>query len=184
MKTNQKGFELVSILVIFVIVGLVGAIGWLVYDRQKSNKAADTTSTQQEPKVETVPDPSEESTANTEYLIIKEWGVKIPLTETTKNASYLYKNGYVYLNVGIEGDEDNACTEQAAVSKITKYSEDADNWRERPSELDEVASKIGNTYYLIEGSQSMCSETETVQAKASAVRTEWLKQGKNITLSE
>ncbi len=36
MKINQKGFSVVEILIIIVIVGLLGAVGWLVYDRQKS----------------------------------------------------------------------------------------------------------------------------------------------------
>lgn len=36
MKTNQKGFSLVEILLIVVIVGLIGTVGWLVYDRQSS----------------------------------------------------------------------------------------------------------------------------------------------------
>jgi type II secretory pathway pseudopilin PulG len=35
MKVNQKGFGVVEILIILVIVGLLGAVGWLVYDRQK-----------------------------------------------------------------------------------------------------------------------------------------------------
>lgn len=36
MKNNQKGFSLVEVLIIVVTVGLVGAVGWLVFDRQKS----------------------------------------------------------------------------------------------------------------------------------------------------
>lgn len=38
MKINQKGFSVVEILVVVVIVGLFGAVGWLVYDRQSKNK--------------------------------------------------------------------------------------------------------------------------------------------------
>lgn len=37
MKTHQKGFSAIEILVVVVILGLVGAVGWLVYDRQQSN---------------------------------------------------------------------------------------------------------------------------------------------------
>jgi prepilin-type N-terminal cleavage/methylation domain-containing protein len=36
MKVNQKGFSVVEILIVIVVVGLLGAVGWLVYDRQKS----------------------------------------------------------------------------------------------------------------------------------------------------
>ncbi len=38
MKVTQKGFSVVEVLVIVVAVGLIGTAGWLVYDRQNSNK--------------------------------------------------------------------------------------------------------------------------------------------------
>jgi prepilin-type N-terminal cleavage/methylation domain-containing protein len=38
MKTNQTGFSIVEILVAVVIIGLVGAVGWLVYDRLSKDK--------------------------------------------------------------------------------------------------------------------------------------------------
>lgn len=37
MKTNQKGFSSVEVILILVVVGLISAVGWLVYDRQKPN---------------------------------------------------------------------------------------------------------------------------------------------------
>lgn len=36
MKTSQKGFSVVEILIVVVVVGLLAAGGWLVYDRQKN----------------------------------------------------------------------------------------------------------------------------------------------------
>jgi len=36
MKSNQKGFSVVEILIVIFVVGLLGAVGWLVYDRQNS----------------------------------------------------------------------------------------------------------------------------------------------------
>lgn len=61
MKANQKGFSVVEILIVIVVVGLFGAVGWLVYDRQKSkadNKDTTTQTSQQEQKQET---PKEET---------------------------------------------------------------------------------------------------------------------------
>jgi len=46
MKTNQKGFSVVEVLVVIIIVGLLGTVGWLVYDRQK-NKTDDTNTASQ-----------------------------------------------------------------------------------------------------------------------------------------
>jgi prepilin-type N-terminal cleavage/methylation domain-containing protein len=40
MKTNQKGFSAIEILVVIIVVGLAATVGWLVYDRQKTNKTA------------------------------------------------------------------------------------------------------------------------------------------------
>lgn len=54
MKQHQKGFSVVELLIIIVIVGLIGTVGWLVYDRQKS-KAKTNEST----KTEVVTDPAE-----------------------------------------------------------------------------------------------------------------------------
>jgi prepilin-type N-terminal cleavage/methylation domain-containing protein len=58
MKANQKGFSVVEILIVIVVVGLLGTVGWLVYDRQKNNtdnKNSTTQTTQQEEKKETTP---------------------------------------------------------------------------------------------------------------------------------
>ncbi len=41
MKSNQKGFSVIEILLVIVVVGLIGTVGWLVYDRQNNN--SDTT---------------------------------------------------------------------------------------------------------------------------------------------
>lgn len=46
MKTNQKGFSIVEILIVLVVVGLLGTVGWLVYDRQKDKTESKETTTQ------------------------------------------------------------------------------------------------------------------------------------------
>lgn len=47
MKANQKGFSIVEILIAVVVIGLLGTIGWLVYNKNydkpaKSNTTATT----------------------------------------------------------------------------------------------------------------------------------------------
>jgi prepilin-type N-terminal cleavage/methylation domain-containing protein len=44
MKANQKGFSFAEILIVLVVVGLLGAVGWFVYGRQ-NNKTSETTET-------------------------------------------------------------------------------------------------------------------------------------------
>jgi prepilin-type N-terminal cleavage/methylation domain-containing protein len=43
MKINQKGFSVVEILIVIVVVGLLGVAGWFVYGHQKSTKQSSTT---------------------------------------------------------------------------------------------------------------------------------------------
>ena len=38
MKKFEKGFSIVEVLIIIVVIGLVGAAGWLVYDRQSTKE--------------------------------------------------------------------------------------------------------------------------------------------------
>ncbi len=47
-KRNQKGFSVVEILIVIVVIGLLGAVGWLVYDRQKSKDNSTQPTAQQE----------------------------------------------------------------------------------------------------------------------------------------
>src|SRR4051794_25043915 len=46
MQKNENGFGVVEALIILIIVGLLGVAGWLVYDRQKSNKNDHSTAVQ------------------------------------------------------------------------------------------------------------------------------------------
>lgn len=55
MKANQKGFSVFEILIVIVVVGLLGAVGWLVYDRQKSKPDKQQTSTQKSEQEQEVP---------------------------------------------------------------------------------------------------------------------------------
>lgn len=57
---NQKGFSIVELLIVIVIVGLLGAVGWLVYDRQKNNTANNVPAITQtsDKKTETNPEAS------------------------------------------------------------------------------------------------------------------------------
>lgn len=42
-KQNSEGFSAVVVLIILVIIGLVSAVGWLVYDRQNNKQATNNT---------------------------------------------------------------------------------------------------------------------------------------------
>lgn len=203
MKHDQRGFSKINVIVIIILVTLLGIAGWFIYNQRKENTKTSETTTQDNVRgngalnnqndmmplnnQQDSTQDADEDTADIEsdaieqnvvgYLLISEWGVRVPLVEVTKNATYRMENGYVYLDVAINGDANNDCSGQAAITKVANPDENADDWRERPSELDKIASKVNGVYYFIEGSQSMCSENDDVQKVASAVRTAWLKQG-------
>lgn len=69
MKINQKGFSVVEILIVVVVVGLLGTAGWLVYDRQTNNKQdTRTTKSQAEEKAtEKVAETKPNSNCETSY---------------------------------------------------------------------------------------------------------------------
>lgn len=56
MKLNKKGFSVAEVLIVVVVVGLLGAGGWLVYDRQKSKTDNQQTNTQTSEQKQQTPD--------------------------------------------------------------------------------------------------------------------------------
>ncbi len=201
MHKKQTGFSALVIVAIIFVVGLIGTAGWFVLGRDSKKESSESkTTTTEAPKQEQKPEQTTNNVGTTQptetpqatipeankasqgFLTINEWGVKIPLTAETANSYYVYENGGAYLRVDIPGDTQKTCSNQAALSKVTDYSESYDNWRQKPSELEKVGVKIGDAYYFIEGSQSACTEDEALQSKATAIRRAWLNQNKFITL--
>lgn len=83
MKANQKGFSVVELLIIIVVVGLLGAVGWLVYDRQ-NNKNTSTTQSEQSSSTTQA---NKEANTN-KYLTIKEWGVQFSVPNDIQDLTY------------------------------------------------------------------------------------------------
>ena len=87
---NDLGFGLVEgFLVIFTLL-IIGLGGWFIYqhNRTKTSDAVSNTQTNvtsTEPKTEPGP--------TVTYLEIKEWGVKLPLSEAIKDAYYAVPTG-------------------------------------------------------------------------------------------
>lgn len=108
MKANQKGFSVVEILVVIVVVGLLGAVGWLVYDRQRDKTEPVVTKTEtvvtktetQKNSTDNAPT-KDTSVSEDSYLTIKEWGVRFKLNADAKGSYYkLRQEGqYVYADV-------------------------------------------------------------------------------------
>ena len=65
MRKNEKGFGIVELILIIVVIGLIMAVGWLFFDRQKEKNNETTGNNVQQQVVkntetqeETKPDPT------------------------------------------------------------------------------------------------------------------------------
>lgn len=78
---NQNGFSPLFVLLIVLVVGAVGFGAWYVINQKDENTATNqTTQTESVTESEPVSDPSEGG----KYLVIKEWGVRFPVSPSIK----------------------------------------------------------------------------------------------------
>jgi hypothetical protein len=95
---NQAGFGILPVLLIVLVIAALVGVGLLVYQRHKPNgtkNSAATGSTQSTGQQQSTTSKQPQQTA---YLDIKEWGVKLPLSGTIKDAYYSVGG-----NVGTDG---------------------------------------------------------------------------------
>lgn len=88
MEVNQKGFGVVEILIVIVVVGLLGVAGWMVYNRQKS-KTSEASSTQASTiQDRTSSDEAKKTDPNEGYLVLKEWGLRFKVPGGLTDVQY------------------------------------------------------------------------------------------------
>ena len=99
-KRDQSGFSVIEALLAVLVVAVLAVICLVVYQHHKSipaksSAAANTTQTTTLPTSTTTTQPAQVAT---QYLTIKEWGVKLPLSSTISDAYYSVGG-----NVGTDG---------------------------------------------------------------------------------
>jgi len=91
--SKQSGFAFVEILLIFIILGIVGFTGWYVWhSKQNANKSYNSSSASSQEKAKPSSKKKSPAPPPQQYLVIKEWGVKIPLTTSIEKARYTISN--------------------------------------------------------------------------------------------
>ena len=98
-KLNDKGFGPFYWILILLLLLLLAWLGWYVNSQKKNNKSQNAPSYSQQSNT---PEPVAEPAAESKYLVIKEWGVRVKLTGTTADAYYLIKQdapNYAYLSL-------------------------------------------------------------------------------------
>lgn len=82
LSTHQKGFTVVEGLLILVIVGIIGGVGWYVIGQKNKDQGKSTNQTTNK-KSE-----SNNNSQNQQYLVVKEWKVKLKVDSSLGKITY------------------------------------------------------------------------------------------------
>lgn len=123
------------------------------------------------------------SASSQKYLVIKEWGVKLPLTATIDSAYYVFKNDYVYLSTstfkGTQCDADGVS--EGVLSRFTPNQTDPDTGSTYQAEgATAQATKVGAYYYSYRGPQAACADDSATQDKADSIRQGFVAAAKKL----
>lgn len=175
-KLNQTGFAPLEALLILVIVGVVGGIGWYaIHTKHQTDKIlsqADQISKSTPVKSTAV----DKNTSPLKYLVIKEWGVRIPYSGSD-TYTYIYDaNTPTIIDVISKNLSDKfGCTEFGAgeIGKATGSDPSAPDENSEPvAQYDKENPgrfvHIGNYYYSFVHDQAACSGSVTLGAQNAA----------------
>jgi prepilin-type N-terminal cleavage/methylation domain-containing protein len=171
MKQNQKGFSVVEILIVIVVIGLIGTVGWLVYDRQKSPKQSETTQQSTNTQSDTKTTDSSKGTEQTQqkYLEIKEWSVKLPVSSDVGSLSYTVKTNTASIRsteldklsgTGCTSNSINVVRGKATEIVLNEIGEGGSTFLEayNSTTVDNanlntrsIKAKVGDYYYVVPG---------------------------------
>lgn len=175
MSAKQRGFGAFELMLVFVAVGIVGFAGWFVWNSQKqisktfddsSKGSSAAVSTKKSATTATDTSATNNSTTATQdtsaqqatnYVAIKEWGIKIQLIDAEK----------VTFSVNNTKDTYAGLFDFDGVAKPTflpQYLQDktcepgVSLYRSKQSQSTYANKKIGDYYYVITGGPGACSE--------------------------
>ncbi len=174
-RDHQSGFSIVEGLLVVLAIAVVSVASWLVYQHNKTKvtgAAAGNTQTSQTTQQTTTTAPA----PTVAYLTLKEWGVKLPLSDSIKDAYYMpgisSKGSDGLPNqmwIGFKSLDGNGCT-------ATNNSGPALIFRALPTDTDPVSGQlltqkypngatIGSYYYGYEdfttSSSNSCKAPQT-----------------------
>lgn len=175
--TNQDGFSIIEGLLILVIIAIVGGTGWYVV------KAKDQTDKTYSQTTASTIVPTKKTAAvkanDQKYLVIKQWGVELPLPEGIKDATYggqSSSGGYdsIRLSTGSLTTKDPQCgPDQTGVGFLlresaTTHNTNASKYPSDPLNYPVYDTKIGDYYYSYQHSQAACSSQDAVNQEQVA----------------
>ncbi len=188
---NQKGFGAVEALLILVIVGIIGGAGWYVFQSQKkTNQSLDNankslTELSQQKNVE-------QSKDETEYIEIKEWGVRFALNDDYSDMYYLVKpsqdSGYQFAYFSTKSIDIVApeCavdkTSQLALGRYKKNSTNDKSKYYTETFQSTYLRTIGNYDYTYSLGNGGCAESSITEQKVIPLRRAFVDMVKSLEL--
>jgi hypothetical protein len=154
LSKNQNGFSAIEAILILVILGIIGVTGYFVWHaKQSTDKSltpnASTTPSYKKSNKSTNPTPTTTTTPQQQYLVIKEWSVKIPLSSTISATYYSYDSNTDFVRVSLDKYKGTNCaTDQGQLYGIS-----------RSTNASSSGVKIGNYYYSPVHPQTGCDGT-------------------------
>jgi prepilin-type N-terminal cleavage/methylation domain-containing protein len=183
LNKNQSGFGAIELILVLVIVALISGVGYFVYQSKKNTDKtlASTSSSEGTPQKSTTTKPTTTNTSQSNsasYLVIKEWGVEIPLTTDIKDAYYaklkndtFSEENYAIGTKSLTELDANCAAENLSVSIIlrqTVLEHDANAKKNDPMNSPVYTIKIGNYYYGYDRSRAACSANKNANNQQAA----------------
>lgn len=163
---------MLHVLLIFIILGIVAFTGYFVW---QSQQAADTNIEKSIAASESTPTPkktpSAESLASNDYLVIKEWGVKMKIPSGMVGATYgrgMVTGGDVFVISTSKGEEiGGSCTVKAVGLGWVERSKSMIKVEASPPIPINNEQPINGHYYYYHSPQAACSDA------SDPTSTEW-----------
>lgn len=223
MRTNQHGLGHLALLLIVVVLAAVGFAGWKVFN--KDDKTADTAAVTNFKECEdaiygiardtmyrptctynsttynnpTPSAPKEEVEDRSDYMTVKEWGIKIPLSNnlglsyelkdtwgefTSKKLTSIpgCQNAYVLVARGLA---DAVVPNHLDNGKGSTFKETYDASASHQTNSRGVKAKVGKYYYLHPGvGTATCGEQESDYSMSEASKVEIVKAINKMVTAE
>ncbi len=178
MGTNKKtaGFGMIGIILLSAVVIALGFVGWRVYDAHYGQKQPDVAASKQTPV-----------DANAGYVVIKEWGVRIPLSEKTKGMTYAIDGSNAFAFVSTPrldelAKQNSECAEAYKSVSIGRIKL-GDDYMGKPlteSDLGRTWVKIENYYYYSGVAQPCFGGSQAAVTEIGDIRTALIESIKSV----
>src|SRR5690348_14834825 len=89
LRNRQPGFSTVEILLTLLVALVLASVGWLIYrNGHKVTVKSTVPSSSSQNGLQQIANSNPTQKPVTKYLVLQEWGVKLPLPESAKDAYY------------------------------------------------------------------------------------------------